>query len=322
MPTETRFSTDDLPVHDRFDAWREVISRTHAPLEMTSEHAGDFYGSQRILELDGVLVWPTLFRSLTFHRTPKLIRCFDPEAIHISFVLRGSHCHGSGAHEHVYGPAGIHPIDTSTPFTLATVAAGPLVSGIGLEIPKALIPLPQRSVARAVGRTLPADRGAGALLRGYVTRLAANTASFRPQDRHWAAAVLTDLVTVLFADAAGAARAVPERPHRRALTLRIRSFIARNLHDADLDPAAIAAAHHISVSHLHRLFREDGTSVARWIRERRLERARRELTDPDLRDLPVHAIAARCGFRHPAGFSRAFRAFHGAAPGEVRAASA
>ncbi|MFC4564347.1 helix-turn-helix domain-containing protein [Nocardiopsis mangrovi] len=322
MPTETRFSTDDLPVEDRFDAWRETISRTHAPLEMTSEHTGDFHARQHILHLEGIQVWPTLFRSLTFHRTPRLIRSFDPEAIHISFVLQGTHRHISGGHEHVYGPSDIHPVDTSVPFALAATAAGPLVSGIGLEIPKALIPLPQRSVARAVGRTHPAGHGAGALLRGYVTQLARDIAAFRPQDGPWASAVLVDLVTVLFADAAGAGDAVPERSHRRALTLRIRSFITRNLHDADLDPAAVAAAHHISVSHLHRLFREDGTSVSRWIRERRLERARRELTDPALHGLPVHAIAARCGFRDPAGFSRAFRTFHGAPPREVRAAAA
>lgn len=103
--------------------------------------------------------------------------------------------------------------------------------------------------------------------------------------------------------------------HQRTLTLRIRSYIAAHLHDPDLTPGVVAAAHHISVSHLHRLFQAGGVTVSAWIRQQRLERACRDLADPTLR---VHRIAEQWGFTHPAVFTRAFRTAYGIPPSEYR----
>nr|WP_316728251.1 helix-turn-helix transcriptional regulator [Streptomyces sp. 11x1] len=78
----------------------------------------------------------------------------------------------------------------------------------------------------------------------------------------------------------------------------------------------IAAAHHISLSYLHRLFQQDspGETVAAWIRAQRLEGARRDLADPALAATPVHTIAARWGMPRPSDFTRAFRWAYGVSP--------
>ena len=59
----------------------------------------------------------------------------------------------------------------------------------------------------------------------------------------------------------------PDRAHR-ALMLQITSFIEEHLGEAGLAPAQIAAAHHISLRQLHKLFHASGTTVAGWIRQR------------------------------------------------------
>jgi AraC-like DNA-binding protein len=112
--------------------------------------------------------------------------------------------------------------------------------------------------------------------------------------------------------------AVPDDTHHRALLLRIDAFVHKQLHDTSLSPSTIASAHHISVGHLHRLFRSRGVTVAGWIRRQRLEGARRDLADPALRDTPVHRIAARWGFKDHSSFTRAFRAAFGTAPTDYR----
>ncbi|MFJ4923763.1 helix-turn-helix domain-containing protein [Streptomyces sp. NPDC088725] len=113
-------------------------------------------------------------------------------------------------------------------------------------------------------------------------------------------------------------RARAGRRGHRALLLRVRAFVQRHLHDPGLSPAIIAAAHNISVSYLHRLFRGHDSTVAAWIRGQRLEHARRDLADRTLRTVPVHRIAARWGFPGHATFTRAFRATYGLPPRDYR----
>jgi transcriptional regulator GlxA family with amidase domain len=106
----------------------------------------------------------------------------------------------------------------------------------------------------------------------------------------------------------------PDRP----LLANVLAFIEARLGDVRLSNREIAAAHHISLRLLHRLFQEQGTSPGRWIRERRLERCRRDLLDPARSELPASTIAWSWGFASPAHFSRVFRAAYGHPPGEYR----
>lgn len=102
----------------------------------------------------------------------------------------------------------------------------------------------------------------------------------------------------------------------------IQEWIEARLHDPALCPAAIAAAHHISVRQLYRVFRPTGTTVARYVRARRLENCRRELGDPFLGAQRIGAIAHRWGLPDAAAFSRAFRAAYGQSPTAYRARAA
>jgi AraC-like DNA-binding protein len=111
---------------------------------------------------------------------------------------------------------------------------------------------------------------------------------------------------------------LPPATRRRALLASVQTFIDRSLADPHLSPSAIAGAHHISLRWLYKLFEEQGTTVSRWIRERRLERCRRDLLNPALSDLPASAIAYRSGFTDAAHFSRAFRKTYGHPPGTYR----
>ncbi|MGY1710381.1 helix-turn-helix transcriptional regulator [Geodermatophilus sp. SYSU D00758] len=95
-----------------------------------------------------------------------------------------------------------------------------------------------------------------------------------------------------------------------------------HLADPALDPRTIAAAHFLSVRQLHRLFAGRQDTVARYVRHRRLERAREELARGGALGLPVAAVARRCGFADPTVFGRAFRAAYGMTPSRYRALTA
>jgi AraC-like DNA-binding protein len=127
-----------------------------------------------------------------------------------------------------------------------------------------------------------------------------------------------DLLAVALTSQLGLRRALPPESRQTALLARIRAYIERRLADPDLYPSTIADAHHISVRYLHKLFESEHTTVAAYIRRRRLERSRQDLLDPALHDRPVGAIGARWGFHSPAHFSRAFRGAYETTPGELR----
>lgn len=107
-------------------------------------------------------------------------------------------------------------------------------------------------------------------------------------------------------------------PGDLALLLGVRAWIDANLGEPGLDPDAIARANHVSVRYLHRLFHDKGTSVARWVRERRLDNCRRDLEDPAQAERGVVAIARRWGFVDPAHFSKIFKASYGEPRGQYR----
>jgi AraC-like DNA-binding protein len=103
-----------------------------------------------------------------------------------------------------------------------------------------------------------------------------------------------------------------------ALRQRILDFIDQALCDPDLSPALVAQALKISSRHVHRLFAQQGVTVARYILQRRLEKCRAALADPLLVGLSLTHICSEYGFRSLPHFSRLFRDEYGMAPRDYR----
>nr|WP_318722471.1 helix-turn-helix domain-containing protein [Streptomyces albicerus] len=313
---ESVFRTANLSAGDRFEAWSQRLGHTHAPMRLTSDRTADYRGHQRLIGLGDVTVWPATFDPLAFHRTPKLVRQSDPEVYHLSLLLRGEGAASWGRQQAAYGINDFHTNSSSRSYDIVTGSEP--VTILGVEIPRALVALPERRADQVIGRRISGREGVGALLGQFLVQLASDTSSYQPSDAPRLGTVVADLVTAVFAHAVDADPLLPPETHGRTLTLRIKAFIHRHLGDHELTPAGIAAAHHISRSYLYRLFQAEGVTVASYIRDQRLRSAHRDLIDPALRAMPVHAVAARWGFPRPAEFTRAFRTAYGLPPSELR----
>jgi PAS domain S-box-containing protein len=97
---------------------------------------------------------------------------------------------------------------------------------------------------------------------------------------------------------------------REQLMERIRAFIVANVRDPGLDPAAVARAHHVSLRLLQALFADEQSSPARFIRDERLNHARRLLDEGH----PISRAGALSGFSDLGTFTRAFRRRFGCTP--------
>ncbi|MEO0343609.1 MAG: helix-turn-helix domain-containing protein [Pseudomonadota bacterium] len=105
------------------------------------------------------------------------------------------------------------------------------------------------------------------------------------------------------------------------LTLLLQDYIAANLYDWDLNVDKLVRVFNVSRATLYRHFEQDG-GVARYIRDRRLDRSFFELSLAEPRHGQVAAVARRWHFDNSKSFNRAFRERFKMSPSQCLASSA
>ena len=310
--------TEDLPVTERFDAWHELISHMLAPVEVTSDDPMGLRVEMHLAEFGAVQVSSVRVSPSESHRTPKLIRRSDPATFQLLLQLRGRNIVTQDRKSALLRPSDLVLYHTSRPYHVRTVADEDTAEGLMVVIPHSLLPLPARKIDRTTVTTFSGQEGIGALLSGFLARLTTGPERYRPGDSARLGTILTDLLAAQIAYQLDTLRSLPPEVQERTLLLRIYAFIHQHLRDPELSPATIAAAHNISTRTLHRLFQTQNCTVSEWIRDRRLERCRRDLADPELKDQPIHAIAVKWGFTNAPHFSRTFRTAHALTPRDYR----
>ncbi|MBD3005162.1 MULTISPECIES: helix-turn-helix domain-containing protein [unclassified Streptomyces] len=320
---ERVFDCQDLPVADRVEAWRDITASALIPNEFIIDRAVEFRASLEAADLGGAQVTALTYASMESRRTPRLIRQSDPEMYAVGLIHRGHQVIHQERCEASLGAGDLVVYSTSHPYAAVVDARQGTAASVVVQIPRAMVPLSSHHVDRVMAARLSGREGVGGLLAGFLTHLATDPSPCGPADGQRLGNVLVDLITAWLAHHADATDQTPTETRQHMQFLEIQDFIHRHLGDVELSPATIAAAHHISLRSLHRLFHHHahGATVASYIRRQRLTRARRDLADPSLVTRPVHAIAARWGFVRPADFTRAFRTTYGTTPTDYRHAS-
>ena len=318
MPDVAR--TMDLPPAQRFDYWKHVLSDTFVPLEVsTPAQDGDFRGRLRGTEFGSLRLIEVHAEPHTAHRTARLVKAAPAGCYKIGVQLRGSSVLIQDGREATLTPGDFTFYDTDRPYTLAFSDPHRMLV---LVFPRDMLGLPQHRLAGLTATKLPGQDGGMASLIGpllvNVAGLLDEVYSPGPGIGVRLAANVVDLLGTVLAERLEVGPCDPDAAHR-ALMVRITAFIEDHLAEADLAPAQIAAAHHVSLRQLHKLFHADGTTVGGWIRQRRLEHCCHDLRDPRWALRPVAAVGARWGYPDPAHFSRLFKATYGVGPRDYRA---
>ncbi|PWI14486.1 AraC family transcriptional regulator [Streptomyces sp. Act143] len=184
------------------------------------------------------------------------------------------------------------------------------------RLPRSYLQLSEADWDRLTGTKVAGDAGLGGLVSNFLSALSAGADAHTPQVIHQLTRNAVDLLVVLVMELLqGSQGNVPALPQARDEMLsQVRAHIEQHLPDPGMTPQSIARANHISVRYLHKLFQGDGTTVGQWVRQRRLECCRRDLSRAPHRRITVAAVAHRWGFTSAAHFSRVFRAAYGMSP--------
>ncbi|HEY8474987.1 MAG TPA: helix-turn-helix domain-containing protein [Natronosporangium sp.] len=302
------FRTDDVPAPARVDYWEQALEQVPFPLEGRPREPAEFRASLRTGQLGPLRIIESSTPAGECRRTRRAIRRSNPDLHQVGLVVRGSVVVEQAGRQARFGPGDLVLVDHRRPARFVH----PAVRHVEVAFPTSLLPLPPATPLRLPGT------GPAALAASLARELPRQLDQLRPDQAVRVGQTFVDLLWMAVASQLGEPARVPPDARRRALLARVYAFIEAHLADPSLSPRSIAAAHHLSVRTLHKLFEPEPMTVAGWIRWRRLERSRRDLLDPALRDRPVSAIAARWGIANPAQFSRAFRAAYGCPPADYR----
>jgi len=310
----------DVPPRSRLDYFRHVVADTFVPFDLQINTDQDDFSAEILTgHMGRIQVSKVAAPPLTAFRTAKLIRVSDPELFKLEVPVRGRMVLAQGDREAALSPGDFTLLDLSRPCQL--VDRGDEHGMVAVQFPHAALPLRHDELSRLTALPMSGWAGLGAAISSLARHVARHLDDYDPTEGTRLATALMDLLIVALAKRLDHAAILAPITRRRALLASVEAFIDQRLADPGLSPSVIAAAHHISLRALYRLFETQQTSVAGWIRERRLERCRRELADRTVGDRPVSAIAARWGLTDPAQFSRAFRAAYGVPPTEYRRAA-
>lgn len=307
-------STTDVSVKEREEAWRAAVAEAFVPLDFSFPDPRAFRGEISGEVLGTVAVTRVTAGPHSAERTQRHVARTEMPYYKVSMPLRGYVLISQDGREAPLIPGDLAIYDTSRPYHVTFDDTCRLLV---LMFPHRELRLPHDAVSAVTARRVSGRNGIGGLVAPLLVNLASRLDEVAGAQSARLADNVVDLLGTLYADLLSGAGYRPADPMHTLMT-KIRCFIEDNLDDPELGPESVAAACHISVGYLHKLFRAEGTSVSRTIRERRLEQCRRDLVAPGTREKAVSAIGAHWGFLDAAHFSRVFKATYGVSPREYR----
>lgn len=224
----------------------------------------------------------------------------DGENLAVKVMARGRTRIEQGRGKAELGPADLVLLDPTRTVRFESTAS----AHVTILVPRRELRIRPAQIDRLVGVRIDGTNGPGALVSVLARESARSAAGFREAEALRSGAAVVELIAVALEARLGDEQPAPDE----ALRSRIVGYIEARLADPELSPPGIAAAHHMSVRRLHKLFEDQPLTVAALIRRRRLERCRAELAGSGR---TVTAVATRWGFSDPTHFSKLFKATYG-----------
>lgn len=302
--------SETVPEHNRVEALNASFGNSEVPQTVTYDTSGPIRHRMELFNLGpGTHLLRNVGTGLRIVRGPGHVRRGAPEQVAVFIQRRGQGLLAADDTRSVSPPGQLGLLDTTRPYTYRQSGSN---DHKVLLIEPGQLTLPM-DVIRAAAPSLRASPLYG-LVKAHFLTLCDNSAELPPAAMSMLGRATAELVRALITTATDDVRQF-EALHNTQL-LRITMYIDAHLHDRRLNADRIAAAHNISARQLYNVWAQSGrdVSLSQWIIQRRLERARNQLTDLDPQLTSISAIAHSCGFANMSHFTRRFREAYGLPP--------
>jgi AraC-like DNA-binding protein len=302
---------------DSFGDWKALVSSAFVPLTSEPVRAGSFAGSIAGNQFGSVGVMEVEATAHAVRRTEDLLAAGDHPHFKLNLQLSGHGILLQDGRETLLRPGELAIYDTQRPYTLMFEEE---FKTLVLMFPQQQLGLPVAQIREMTATAIGAEHPLGRAINPFLGQLAGLLPQLQGPVGHRLAANAVDLLgTLLAAELHEHDELAVDGHHRQFRS--IQAYIDEHLTDPELCPGSIAESQYISLRSLHKIFAQSGHTVSEWIRTRRLEQCKRDLSDPFQHHVPVGAVGARWGLPDAAHFSRVFRAAYGSSPSAFRAQS-
>ena len=308
----TEWSTSDVPLGDRTDAWESVLSTSYREWQVPHRLPATFYAHVKQHDFAGAGIVETVCDPCTGQRTRGHVRHDDELYVGVQLTTGGRERFkiGDSGVEVTSGDVVVWTTDQVVEFEVLE-----RLHKVTLMIPWSVVreQLPERKQPPTGGK-IESRTGVGSLLAVHLLALSNEIATLDESVQGSVSRSTLELLGIALSGQQPSAAFDASA----AMLRRVQDFILRHLHEDDLSPTRIAEANHISLRYLHMLFQRSDMTVSGWILDRRLHACKQALTDPAYNRQRISEIAFRWGFNSTSHFCRAFKEKYGASPGDVR----
>ncbi|MGN2436444.1 helix-turn-helix domain-containing protein [Pseudomonas syringae] len=307
--------TDDLPVDQRVAFWEQYNASTLVGLKCSSFSETGFSAREGNLSLDRLRVAHIAGTQHVIERDGSMIRSAPKESVFVSLVMGSASFFFQNGNCHLLEPGEMMVYRTDKPYLF----------GFSASMHKFIFDIPQDVFASRCLRRfdnavkISAHTGTQRLL---LRTLSERTDGFFEQPLSQGAdSYQEDALELLGTIIAGQMGNRRINALSASYLLAAKQCILEQLSDPALSCERVAHQTGVSTRHLARLFALEDTQPHRFILEKRLQGAFRLLSQADSRGLDIAEVAYRQGFTSQAHFARAFKAYHGRTPSDVRSSS-
>lgn len=313
--TSFRFSTDELPEHDRLPIWREAFGRNIVKLDMEPVGDGPLRIEGHIQALPNLAIASFSSSPAKVTRTRALASDSSDDLVLV--ISQGDVLFHQGNKEVELGSGEALLWSNAVPG--GCFHEEPIEGLLTLAIPRTILTQILANLDGTLMQRIARDNKAMRLLSGYVRILQGEIDTMSPELKAASSAHIQDLMVLALGANRDAAHLARGRGVRVARLQALKADILANLARRDLSIDRLAARHGISPRYIRSLFDDDRTTFTDFVLNQRLARAHRCLKDIRFAGYMISTIAFEAGFGDLSYFNLAFRRRYGVTPSDIRA---
>ena len=308
-----KLSTDSVPLRDRQEWLQEIIREEYTRVAVSAPADGNLFNEMTIYEWKRLRLSSIRSHAITIERhrgEPFTVAQDNYLAV---VLLSGSYLLEQNGRETFLQPGDMAIYDATRPHRIHCPGN---FSKLIVTVPRSLMRERIAGVEHCTAMRIPGHDGIGAVAANFIRSAAEQVCHMDENGFSELSDHSLDLLTMALTSV---------RPQNfnlsrsRSISLnRVENFVEQHLSNAAMDTSMVSGGTGLSARYINDLFSDKGTSLMRYVWDRRLENCRNDMLNPAHSGHRISEIAWRWGFNDLSHFSRSFKDKFGRAPRDVR----